>query len=314
MRTGNWASEGGPQASKTEVALSAVVVRCSIKLTGSSNTQSGLGTRTRTPQTSQAVKSVQAGARVWSHPSSVRSSSRPVSCPMGSEGTTCTEYIPALRSLKEEAGHKDMLTGVSNDLATTLQYVTPVALSVRYTKHPLASEPGMQCCPPPSAASSSSAAPTATSSRAAHTARAAAAAEAAGAPLQYWHQCPHHHFACCYPGRCHHHPHGSHGLNQAAEKRDGNSAPEGGPQASKTEVALSVVRCSTKHTGSSNIQSGLDTRTRSEGCSGGAGRGCVPLISQSIDSDSVIIQVNRAGDPRHVVTLVGLRVKIAEPY
>ena len=44
---------------------------------------------------------------------------------------------------------------------------------------------------------------------------------------------------------------------------------------------------------------------------GGAGRGCVPLISQSIDSDSVIIQVNRAGDPRHVVTLVGLRVKIA---
>eukprot|EP00731_Ephydatia_muelleri_P001499 Em0001g1499a len=100
----------------------------------------------------------------------------------------------------------------------------------------------MQCCPPPSAASSSSAAPTATSSRAAHTARAAAAAEAAGAPLQYWHQCPHHHFACCYPGRCHHHPHGSHGLNQAAEKRDGNSAPEGGPQASKTEVALSVVR------------------------------------------------------------------------
>ncbi|KAL5509250.1 hypothetical protein EMCRGX_G004588 [Ephydatia muelleri] len=31
---------------------------------------------------------------------------------------------------------------------------------------------------------------------------------------------PHHHFACCHPGRCHHHPHGSHGLNQAAEVRD----------------------------------------------------------------------------------------------
>ncbi|KAL5517936.1 hypothetical protein EMCRGX_G003583 [Ephydatia muelleri] len=38
------------------------------------------------------------------------------------------------------------------------------------------------------------------------------AAAAAGAPLQYWHQCPHHHFACC-----HHHPHGSLGLNQDAE-------------------------------------------------------------------------------------------------
>ena len=37
-----------------------------------------------------------------------------------------------------------MLTGVSNDIATTLQYVTPVALSVRYTKHPLASEPGVR--------------------------------------------------------------------------------------------------------------------------------------------------------------------------
>ena len=31
---------------------------------------------------------------------------------------------------------------------------------------------------------------------------------------------PHHHFACCHPGRCHHHPHGSHGLNQTAEVRD----------------------------------------------------------------------------------------------
>ena len=37
-----------------------------------------------------------------------------------------------------------MLTGVFNDLATTLQYVTPVAVSVRYTKHPLASEPGLK--------------------------------------------------------------------------------------------------------------------------------------------------------------------------
>ena len=37
---------------------------------------------------------------------------------------------------------------------------------------------------------------------------------------QYWHQCPHHHFACCHPGRCHHHPHGSHGMSQAAEVRD----------------------------------------------------------------------------------------------
>ena len=37
-----------------------------------------------------------------------------------------------------------MLTGVFNDLATTLQYVTSVAVSVRYTKHPLASEPGLK--------------------------------------------------------------------------------------------------------------------------------------------------------------------------
>ena len=27
---------------------------------------------------------------------------------------------------------------------------------------------------------------------------------------------PHHHFTCCHPGRCHYHPHGSHGQNQAA--------------------------------------------------------------------------------------------------
>ena len=42
-------------------------------------------------------------------------------------------------------------------------------------------------------------------------------------------------------------------------------------------------------------------------------RGCVPLISQSIGSDSVITHVNTVGDPRHVVTLVGLMMMIAEP-
>ena len=51
-----------------------------------------------------------------------------------------TEYTPVHRGPLEE-GHKDVLTGVSNDLQTTLQYVTPVSVSVRYTKHPLASEP-----------------------------------------------------------------------------------------------------------------------------------------------------------------------------
>ena len=42
---------------------------------------------------------------------------------------------------------------------------------------------------------------------------------------------------------------------------------------------------------------------------------CVPLISQSIDicDDSLITHVNTAGDPRHVVTLLGWMVKIAEP-
>ena len=53
---------------------------------------------------------------------------------------TSTEYTPVLRGPLEE-GHKDKLSGVSNDLQTTLQYVTPVSVSVRYTKHPLASEP-----------------------------------------------------------------------------------------------------------------------------------------------------------------------------
>ena len=45
----------------------------------------------------------------------------------------------------------------------------------------------------------------------------------------------------------------------------------------------------------------------------GGDKGCVPLISQSIGSDSVITHVNTAGDPRHVVTLVILMVKIDEP-
>ena len=53
---------------------------------------------------------------------------------------TSTEYTPVHGGPLEE-GHKDMLTGVSNDLQITMQYVTPVSVSVRYTKHPLASEP-----------------------------------------------------------------------------------------------------------------------------------------------------------------------------
>ena len=53
---------------------------------------------------------------------------------------TSAEYTPVHRGPLEE-GHKDMLSCVSNDLQTTLQYVTPVSVSVRYTKHPLASEP-----------------------------------------------------------------------------------------------------------------------------------------------------------------------------
>ena len=49
------------------------------------------------------------------------------------------------------------------------------------------------------------------------------------------------------------------------------------------------------------------------GVVGGAGRGGVPLISQFIGSDSVITHVNTAGDPGHVVTLVGLMVMKDEP-
>ena len=45
---------------------------------------------------------------------------------------------------------------------------------------------------------------------------------------------------------------------------------------------------------------------------GGCGKGGSPLISQAIGKLSLLAQVNTAGDPRHVVTLVGLVVKIAD--
>ena len=58
---------------------------------------------------------------------------------------TSTEYTPVPRGpLEGEEGHRDMFTGVSSDLTTILQYVTPVCVSVRYTKHPVASEPGFR--------------------------------------------------------------------------------------------------------------------------------------------------------------------------
>ena len=60
---------------------------------------------------------------------------------------TSTEYTPVLRGPlgeEEEEGHEDMFTGVSTDLTTTMQYVTPVAVSVRYTKHPLARDSGLK--------------------------------------------------------------------------------------------------------------------------------------------------------------------------
>ena len=53
---------------------------------------------------------------------------------------TSTKYTPVHRGPLEE-GHQEILTGVSNDLQTTLQYVTPASVSVGYTKQPLASEP-----------------------------------------------------------------------------------------------------------------------------------------------------------------------------
>eukprot|EP00731_Ephydatia_muelleri_P011467 Em0006g361a len=85
--------------------------------------------------------------------------------------------------------------------------------------------PAAELSSPPPAAELSSPPPAAAAAAAALPTPPAAAAEAAGAPLQYWHQCPHHHFACCHPGHCHHHPHGSHGLNQAAEDLTTNGNP-----------------------------------------------------------------------------------------
>ena len=49
--------------------------------------------------------------------------------PSFSMSYTSTEYTPVHRGPLEE-GHKDVLTGFSNDLQTTLQYVTPVSVSV----------------------------------------------------------------------------------------------------------------------------------------------------------------------------------------
>ena len=45
----------------------------------------------------------------------------------------------------------------------------------------------------------------------------------------------------------------------------------------------------------------------------GCTRGGSPLISHVIEVVSLMTHVNIAGDPRHVVTLVGLVVKIADP-
>ena len=49
------------------------------------------------------------------------------------------------------------------------------------------------------------------------------------------------------------------------------------------------------------------------GVLGGCAKGCCPLINQFIVFVSLITQVNTAGDPRHVVTLVGLVMKAADP-
>ena len=46
---------------------------------------------------------------------------------------------------------------------------------------------------------------------------------------------------------------------------------------------------------------------------GGCDKGGTPLICQAIVMFSLMTHVNTAGDPRHVVTLVGLVVKIADP-
>eukprot|EP00731_Ephydatia_muelleri_P014874 Em0008g594a len=74
---------------------------------------------------------------------------------------------------------------------------------------------------PTATSSSSRAAPTATSSssRAAATSRGRSIATCTSPTTgtsSIDTSAPHHHFACCSPGRCHHHPHGSHGQNQAA--------------------------------------------------------------------------------------------------
>ena len=61
---------------------------------------------------------------------------------------------------------------------------------------------------------------------------------------QYWHQCPHHHFACCHPGRCHHHPHGSHGQNQAAtaiEEAGGDKEDKAEPYRTHIHI-ISIIK------------------------------------------------------------------------
>ena len=45
----------------------------------------------------------------------------------------------------------------------------------------------------------------------------------------------------------------------------------------------------------------------------GCGKGGTPLTRQTIVLVSLMTHVNTAGDPRHVVTLVGLVVKIVDP-
>ena len=49
------------------------------------------------------------------------------------------------------------------------------------------------------------------------------------------------------------------------------------------------------------------------GVLGGCEESTSPLINQLIAIVSLITQVNTAGDPRHVVTLVELVVKTADP-
>ena len=49
------------------------------------------------------------------------------------------------------------------------------------------------------------------------------------------------------------------------------------------------------------------------GILGGCDENDCPLIRQFIAMFSLFTHVNTAGDPRHVVTLVGLVVKIADP-